>query len=253
MPRKFAATTALMTLAAAVALGQDASTPGADNWKFEAYPVLIWAPVFGADVTLPTFPDLPNVPDKPGVESPSGSVSGSFNGAAFAGFRMEYKRFSAETEFLWAGLSGTRETPLTTISVDMIAGRAMGGWRVSKSFWAEGGVRRIALDISARLGTFPEVSRKPGLWDPLVGFSYRRPLGKSWTFKLLADGGGFGVGSDVDITSRAEAQWRFGHGHFGATMGYGVFRLIVNNEENHRNLKLDQTLHGPVLGFGIYF
>ena len=134
----------------------------------------------------------------------------------------------------------------------MVFGGLRGGYQVHKNLWVEAGFRRLAFNISAKLGSRPEVSRKPGVWDPVIGLSYRRALSKSWTFKLLADGGGFGAGTDVDISSRAEAQWRFG-GHFGLTMGYGLLYIKLNSREHLQNLAMEQTLHGPIIGFGIYF
>ena len=130
--------------------------------------MLLWAPVFGADVTLPTFPNAPDIPGQPG---PSSSVSGTFNGAAAAGFRMEYKKWSLDSDVLWAGMSGTRETPLTKVGVDLVFGGLRGGYQVRKHLWVEAGFRRLAFNISAKIGSLPEVSRKPGVWDPLTSGS----------------------------------------------------------------------------------
>jgi hypothetical protein len=110
----------------------------------------------------------------------------------------------------------------------------------------------MALRVSATLLDYPEVSRKPGFWDPLVGLSYRRTLGKKWRVRLHADGGGFGVGSDVDIAVTGQVDWRFAK-HFGTTLGYGLLHFKESNAVLQRTLTIDQTMNGPIVGFGIYF
>jgi hypothetical protein len=61
----------------------------------------------------------------------------------------------------------------------------------------EGGFRRTALKLTADIASYPEVTRKPGVWDPLVGITYRKAFARKWRFEGYLDGGGFGVGADV--------------------------------------------------------
>jgi hypothetical protein len=221
-------------------------------WNVELYPVFVWAPVMGASVTLPQFPNLPNSPDVPGGVRPAGTASSSFNGAAFVGFRVEKSKWSVDANALWAGLSATRANPNTKIGLDVLYWQAMGGREVLHGLFLEGGVRHMSLNISATVRDFAEVSRKPGVTDPLIGLSYKKPLGKKWRMDLHADGGGFGVGSDVTVATTARFDWRFAK-HFGTTLGYGMLRFKMSNTVAQRTLDIDQTMHGPILGFGIFF
>jgi hypothetical protein len=124
----------------------------------------------------------------------------------------------------------------------------------------EGGFRRMALNVNATVLDYPEVSRKPGVWDPLLGVTYRRHLSKKWRLTGHMDGGGFGVGCDYDMVEGARADWHFAK-HFGMDMGAAAFQfkisdtksVTVDNTVLSKTLTLSQTTWGPEFGFGIYF
>jgi hypothetical protein len=212
------------------------------GWDIAIYPVLGWAPIFGASVTLPS---------SPGTPGPSGSTSRSFNGAYFGGARIEKRKWSADALFMWAALSGQRTNPLVKINLDIVFGQVFAGREVVRNLYLEGGVRRIALDINATVGS-QSASRSPGVWDPLIGLTYRRQLGRKWRILIHGDGGGFGVGTDVDVTATARAEWQFAQ-HFGLTMGYGGLHFSESDTRANRTLTLSPTLSGPLFGFGIFF
>jgi len=240
---------------------QDAAAPSQasdSGWKVEIAPIYLWAPFNISTVTLPEFPDLPAPP--PGSEEggrPSGKTGTSLNGAAMAAFRIEKSRWMLRGNLVWAGLSGERERPRLKVTGDLIYGEAMTGIRVAGGLWVEGGVRRLAVDLGAEVLDYPKVSRKPGLWDPIVGLTYRAPLGKHFLLTVHGDGGGFGVGSEVDSNAFATLDWRMAR-HFGLTLGYSLlyFRLEdqwLDSSRVEKTLKLGTTLHGPIVGFKLLF
>jgi len=216
------------------------------GWHIAVYPALAWVPIFGASVTLPSPPNEP-----PTVPGPSGSTDTSINGALFGGARFEIRKWSVDLLFMWVGLSAQRETPFTKVNLDFVFGHVMGGREVLPNLYLEGGARRLALDIHAIVGS-DSAYRSPGFWDPLVGLSYRRQLGRKWRILVHGDGGGFGAGSDVDITATARAEWQFAR-HFGIDIGYGGMHLTDSNTVGGRTLTISQTLHGPIFGFGVFF
>jgi hypothetical protein len=218
------------------------------SWDIAIYPAMAWAPIFGASLTLPPVPSLPGTPGTPG---PSGSTSGSFNGAFFGGARLEKGKWSADAMFMWTALSGEHTRPLVKINLDFIFGDAMGGREVLPNLYLEGGARRLALDFTATVGSH-SASRSPGFWDPLVGLTYRRQLGRKWRILIHGDGGGFGVGSDDDVAVTGRAEWQFAH-HFGLTMGYGVLHFTESDTVAKQTVTLSPTLNGPIFGFGIFF
>lgn len=217
-----------------------------DRLQVNIYPILVWAPVFGADVNLPSLPNVPG-----GGTDQSGT--GYFNGAYFAGVDIVKGKWLVEADGLWAGLNGERTaTPKLNVDLDVIYGHGAVGLRMYKGLYLTGGVRRVALHYDIKLADYPEFSRKPGIWDPLVGLEYRCSLGRKWKLIAGVDGGGFGVGADEDVAAKARLDWRFAN-HFGATFGYGFLYVKLSNTVASRTFTASQSLNGPVLGFGIYF
>ena len=222
-------------------------------WKVTIYPVYLWAPVMGANVNLENFPVVPGRPPGPN----SGNATSTFNGAGFAGFEIQKSGWSGSGEFFYASINGDNANPKIHLGTDIKYGQAMAGHKLGKGFSLEGGVRRMAFKLSASVGDYPEVSRTPGVWDPLVGITWRYQAGKKWSLRAHLDGGGFGVGTDVSMGAAVRADWRFAK-HFGMTMGFAGlhFQLansIIDNTAYEKTLTIRQTLYGPVLGFGIYF
>jgi hypothetical protein len=237
---------------AAAAQGSRDSTWNTDPsaWTVIIYPVYGVAPIFGAHVNLPSLPNGPG--GGSGIPPSSGLISTSLNGAAFAGFEIDKSKWSATGTFLWGGLSGDHNAPKVHIGLDILYGQLMVGREIVDGLTLEGGFRRSALKITADVGSYPEVTRKPGVWDPLVGITYRKVFARKWRFEGHLDGGGFGVGADVSVNATARFDWRFAR-HFGVTMGGTALHFQLSDTVLHQTLTIRQTFYGPVFGFGIYF
>ena len=255
----------LLLCVSASAFAQGTSSPQAaaaqpanaadQGWDVEIAPIYIWAPIYVGKVTAPRFPDLPPPPG--GGDRPSGQTDASLNGAAMAAFRVEKGRLMVRGNLVWAGLSGEKQQPNLKVSGNVIYGELLAGVEVVNHLYIEGGVRRIAVDVSAQVLDYPEVSRKPGVWDPIVGLTYRLPMGGHWLLTLHGDGGGFGVGSQVDVNATATLDWRLAR-HFGLTFGYGLtyFRLedtVLDSTRLERTLELGASFQGPIFGFKLLF
>ena len=218
-------------------------------WKVAIYPVYLWLPIFGAHI------DVPAVPSNPGVSS--GDASSSFNGAGFAAFEIQKSRWVIDGAFLLASISADNTNPTVNVGMHIKYGEFTGGREILKDLSLEGGVRRMAFNINATVGANPEVRRQVGVWDPIVGLTWRRQLGKKWMLRGHVDGGGFGVGSDVTLAGSLRADWRFAK-HFGVAFGaaalyFDISDTVVDKTGLKRTLVARQTLYGPILGFGIYF
>ena len=226
-------------------------------WKIAIYPIYVWAPVFGASID---FPDL----GRPGGGGTGGgggllhgTVSGSFNGAAFAGADIEKSRLYFHIDGLWASISANDSNPIVHISTNFIYASATGGYLILPGLSLDGGVRRMGLKLSAYVDDRPGFSVKPGIWDPIIGVTWKHYLGRKWMVKAHLDGGGFGVGSDVDVAASVRADWRFVK-HFGVSMGAAALHFqfskdVFNDTRASRTLTMKQTLWGPTFGLGIYF
>jgi hypothetical protein len=243
----------VVLLAACVAgLSQAAwAQPGApgshadDGWHVTVYPVLAWIPTgIGIDVNIP-----PISTDGGG----SGEIVDSrFDGAFFAGVAATNHVWRIDGYGLWAGVGGDRpDRPSLTVDVDLIFGSAKVGRRVAPELYITGGVRRVAFDYAVTLGDLPSLSRKPGLWDPIVGIGWHRERQKvEW--HAAFDGGGFGVGADVDLAASVSADWK-PISHFGFSAGYSILYLKVTDSVANRDLTVKMTVQGPTVGIGLYF
>lgn len=218
-------------------------------WKVAIYPVYLWLPIFGAHI------DVPALPSNPGVSS--GDASSTFNGAGFAAFEIQKSGWSVDGAFLLASISADNINPTVNVGMHIKYGQLMGGHEILKGLTLEGGVRRMAFNIDATIGANPEVSRQVGVWDPIVGLTWRHQLGRKWMLRGHMDGGGFGVGSDLTLAGSFRADWRFAK-HFGVAFGasalyFDISDTVLDKTSFKRTLVARQTLYGPILGFGIYF
>jgi len=221
------------------------------------YPILARVPIFGAKI---------DVPQIGGGGGESGGLSGttdhSLNAAYMAGVSFETDRWFAELNPLWAELSAEHSLPQVTVDSNVYFVSGRGGIRLFRGVFATAGFRRVSvdLDVGLTVATTNQVvngSVRPVLWDPLVGVDWRGTLGKGWSFDTDFQGGGFGVGTDVDLSGDVYADWHFAR-HFLLRFGYTViyFKMTVGDVQLgsfQRTLVVSQTLHGPALGFGIVF
>ena len=226
----------------------------AEDWTVAIYPVLAWAPVFGASFSSPEFPSNPiNLP--PG-ETGQPRVSGGLNGAAFFGFAVQKKWFVADLSLLWASVGATESQSGVSIDTAAVFYDAMAGVKLHRDLSVTAGVRRLGMRIDVNVPDSAQLTWKPGVTDPMLGLEYRHSLGKHWGVDLALKGGGFGVGSDIDLSGTGRLDWRFAR-HFGMTMGYGALHFQISSRvttsSGTYNRETAQTLHGPIFGFGIYF
>jgi hypothetical protein len=258
--RQIAALAALCVVAtllpAAVAAAQDKDKP----IEVIVYPILIEAPIFGASV------DLPSVPGSPGGGGESGEQSGStdvsLNTLYMLGVNVRAPRWFVDARGQWADLAASRSSPRLTVNTKARFFTVRGGVTLIDGFSAIAGVRRLWGELGASL-TLPNLGDKvlegrtdKTLYDPLVGVNWRHRAG-ALVFEGSFEGGGFGVGTDADVTGEFTLDWRFLR-HASLRLGYGFFYYKITSDpitigSFQRTLVSSQTLHGPTVGFGIVF
>ena len=230
-----------------VGLSTDARAQGANgrsDWTVTVYPIFVWVPLdLGIDVDV----------SGGGGESISGQILDSrFDGAFFGGAAATNGPWRIEGYGIWAAFGGDRpQSPFLEVDLDVIYGDARLGRRVAPDFYVTGGVRRVALKYDVTLGTLPRLSREPGVWDPIVGIGWHR-VGSRVDWHASFDGGGFGVGADVDLSAGFRVDWKLAR-HFGIAAGYNVLYLKVTDSVAGRTVVVEPTVHGPAVGFGLYF
>jgi hypothetical protein len=224
-----------------------AQTAGAmdDEWHVTVYPVLAWLPVsIGIGVDIPPID---------GDAGGSGEIVDSrFDGAFFGGAAASNGVWRFEGYALWVAFGGDRlALPSLVVDLDVIYGSAKLGRRVAPDLYVTGGVRRVALDYDITLADLPRLSGKPGVWDPIVGIGWHRER-RAVEWHATFEGGGFGVGADVDLAASFSVDWKPAT-HFGLTAGYNFLYLKVSGPVAGRDVTITPTAHGPSVGFGLYF
>jgi hypothetical protein len=221
------------------------------------YPLLVQAPIFGATIKLPS------VPGGGGGEGgqQSGSTDFSLNSAYMAGLTVRGRQWFAEARGTWADLSASYSAPRLQVESNATLFNARAGVRVADGLFVTGGFRRVGLTLDTQLalpalGITLQGTTKPALWDPLIGVDWRHRMGR-WIINGNFQGGGFGVGTDVDLSGEVSANWR-GIPHTEIRLGFSTvyYKLTVDNVSIgafQRTLVSSQTLYGPIAGFGFYF
>jgi hypothetical protein len=154
---------------------------------------------------------------------------------------------------MWAAVGGDRvpELPNLSVDVDAIYWHGAVGRRLAPDFFVTGGIRRIALKYDVTFGTQAPFERKPGVWDPLIGIAWHRER-KHLDWHGVFEGGGFGAGSDVDLSATFRVDWK-PTTHFGITGGYSLLYIKVSQDLASQKFVAKTTLSGPIIGIGFYF
>ena len=235
-----------VVIVAVTALPQRAAAQAPqEGWDVAVYPLLVWVPLgIGIDVEIPPFNS-----DDGGLGD---IIETRSDGAFLGGVTASNGPWRIEADAIWAGVGGDRvDRPILTVDLDLIYGHASLGRRVAPDFYVTGGVRRLALKYDIKLGELPEFSRTPGIWDPVVGIGWHR-TGPAVEWHASFEGGGFGVGADVNLAGTIRMDWKPVR-HFGVTGGYNFLYLKVTDTVAGRPLILEPLVHGPVVGIGFYF
>lgn len=215
-----------------------------DDWNVAIYPVMGWVPL-GIEIDL-TFPP------GDGHGGFTGEIVDSrFDGAFVGGLSLQKSAWRLDADGVWAAVGGDRENPLLRVDADLIYFHASGGRKVVSDLYVTAGVRRMALKYDIEFLDLPNFERKPGVWDPLVGVGWHTEgerVDVHGTFEV----GGFGVGADVEVAGTFRVDWRL-LPHFGLTGGYQWIYFKVEDSVRNRPFQVEQTLHGPIVGVGLYF
>jgi hypothetical protein len=220
-----------------------------NDWKFSIYPILAWVPA-GIEVDL----NIPSIGNGEGGDAGFAGeiVDSRFDGAFLGGFSATNNVWRLDTDGLWAAVGGDRpQLPKLTVDVDVIYFHVSGGRKIVKDLFVTAGVRRLALKYNILALDQYAFERKPGVWDPLVGLAWHT-VRQTFEFHATSEVGGFGVGSNVEVAGSVRADWK-PFTHFGLTGGYQWLYFKVEDEVRNRPFTVKQTLHGPIVGIGLYF
>ena len=163
-------------------------------WDISVYPMLAWVPLgIAIDVDIPPFGgDFGGAGD---------IVDSRFDGAFLGGAAASNGTWRIEGDAIWASFGGDRvERPNLTVDLDVTLRTCHP--RTQGCFEPVSDRRRAAcgagLRYPARRPAAGLYTRKPGVWNPLVGIGWHR-AGPKVEWHASFEGGGFGVGADVDL------------------------------------------------------
>jgi hypothetical protein len=224
-----------------------AQTPSDDGWNVGIYPVFGWLPL-GIDINV----DVPPFDD--GAGGGAGDIVDSrFDGAFLVGFYASKGLFRVDGDGMWAAVGGDRPArPNLTVDADVIYFHVTGGVKIAPDLYAIGGLRRLALKYDIGIADFPNFERKPGFWDPVVGIGWHREGARWLEVHATFEGGGFGAGTDVEWAGMFRLDFKPAR-HFGITGGYNLLYFKGEDTVGNRTFQVEQTLHGPLVGIGLYF
>ena len=131
--------------------------------------------------------------------------------------------------------------------------------------WARG-TQPISLDLLAGAQTLyfsasvntqrVQAAADATLTSPLVGTRLSWDMADRWNLGLGGNIGGFGV-SDTNLTWQVDltVAYRFLMGSVpgAVSLGFRVKGLNIETGSNANNLKVDEILYGPTLGFSLFF
>jgi hypothetical protein len=226
------------------------------------FPLIVQAPIFGAEISLPSLPGGGGGGSGDETGEVSESTDVSLNSAYEAGIEVVADRWLVEARGLWTKLDANRQSPRASVDTTTYFLIARGGVRFAPGLYATGGVRAVHVKLDTLL-TLPVVGTElsgtvtKSFWDPLIGVEARIPVGRAAHVGGVFEGGGFGVGTDVDISGEFRFDWHVAS-HFDIRAGYSMLYYKwtvadVSIGSFRRTLISRQTLHGPIVGFGIPF
>ena len=163
---------------------------------------------------------------------------------AMGSVRLGYARWALTTDVIYLGVGGTKGA--LDLDFDQWMVEPNLSYTVCKGFEVLAGARynNLRAEINGPLGRSP--SGTQAWWDPIVGARLRLPLGKTFSFNVQGDIGGFGVGSDLTWQAYPYFGWQFAK--WGSIQaGYRFLYLDYKNDGGSRPFKYDATYRGPQL------
>lgn len=118
-----------------------------------------------------------------------------------------------------------------------------------------GGGRLVWTSSELNPANLPASSRDENWVDPIIGARVVLPISERWYLSLSGDIGGFGVGSDLTWSTTGFFGYKFLlFDHPAAfTFGYRALNIDYSRGSGDREVEIDITLHGPLIGLSLQF
>lgn len=227
------------------------SDPG---WKYQLS-LYGWATSLSGDVGVRNLPTTSiDVPFSRVLEDLNGALMGSFfanDGQWLVLADMVYAKLS-ETHALNAFGGSQLDAEVTQFVATGAIGYMLPTGREDFDFAITGGARYMSVKGSLSFAPFAlpvNISGSQRQWwiDPTVGFFAHWELNDKWFVNVIADIGGFGVGSKLSSTGYAGVGYMWTNS-FSTSLGY---RYLYEDYEAEGavtgTFRYNTTMHGPTL------
>ncbi|MDN3642044.1 hypothetical protein QWY87_04990 [Lutimonas halocynthiae] len=224
------------------------------KWNFVAAPYLL-LPTMQGDVAINDIPIE--------VDASTGDIFNVLEGGFMLFFEASNSKWAVNMDILYMKLGETGETPIlgriAELEIKQLGLTFNGLYRVAP--WAEVGIggRFNSIEQSAEIapgevalpGRF--VSMKETWFDPLlVARVMTRFDGSQWRLGMLADIGGFGVGSDLAWQINPFVGYQFSK-LFEIDLAYRWLSMDYESGADSNYFKYDMLISGPEIGFLFHF
>jgi hypothetical protein len=246
-PGILAAAAVLAIAAGSSGAGAQTTDPGTTDqgWTFTLAPYL-WGPWLDGTVVVK------------GLEAEADvSPSDIFEHTDIAGMMLFAARkgnWGIMDDVVWDDLSVDSDAPPADIQPALGIFTVQGMRRLSRfadlTFGARYNYLKAKIDFEPPIGVTVEKTRD---WiDPIVGVVLQTPAGHRWHANLLADVGGFGVGSELTwqiapTVGFDMAKWA------SLEFGYRVLSVEYETGDGSDRFEYDILYQGPVLGVAFRF
>ena len=224
------------------------ATSRADDWNFKLTPY-IWAT---------------SLKGTAGIGPVSGDIDLGFDEilddlemALMLNFRAEKGLWAIQADGVWADLKSDQTSGAlrTVVDTEMWVIELNGRYRFADNWEVLAGGRYFRQDVDINLS-----SGGPGVgasgtadWiDPVVGVAFATSLSDKWSFQVMGDIGGFGVGSDLTWQAWANFDWRFSK-LASLALGYRHLDWDYNEGSGATRFSYDAYLTGPTIGVTFNF
>ena len=186
------------------------------------------------------------------------TVFDTLDGAFLATYAVEKDRWGALFDLIYMDLSedvtGNR-IPLTgEIGLKQLVFGVNAAYRLNDNLQLLIGGRFVDLTTKFTLN-LPSPARfkfNESWFDPTVGLRFAGPIGERWSYGVLGDIGGFGVGSDFTWQLTGSLSYRMTERSL-FTFGYRYIDFDYENGTGPDSFRFDAAQHGPAVGFRFEF
>lgn len=235
-----------LLLAAAAAIA-GAAPAQAEGWNFVFEPYFMAPFMDGSSAVGPV---------EVRVEQSPSDIFSNLNWGAMGLFEVNNGRIGFVVDLTYMNLEGSRDGFVDTVGGHQGAYQANVLVRIEDHAEAYAGVRvndlGVRLSGTGPLGNPRSASRNESWVDPVVGMRVNLPFSRTIDFTMVADVGGFGIGSDITVQAWPTLGFRISD-KVRAKLGYRAIYTQYETGSELEYFQYDVLTHGPTLGVQFRF